>query len=80
MFFGNSDSTYTNQPDHSAMSKHKVSGWLYEGSITGIIMFIDFIIKLNGCFNQSQVQLHKVYTHKTKLSHSDEGEIYIFLT
>lgn len=51
MFFGNSDSTYTNWPEHSAMSKHKVSGWLYEGSVTGIIMFIDFIIKLNGCFN-----------------------------
>ena len=28
MFFGNSDSTYTNWLDRSAMSKHKVSGWL----------------------------------------------------
>lgn len=34
-----------------AMSKLRVSDRLYEGNITGIKMFIDFIIKLNGCFN-----------------------------
>lgn len=37
-------------PRTLAMSKHRVSDWLYEGNITGIKMFIDFIIKLNGCF------------------------------